>query len=66
MKNKNISNQTGNQNTQFNKNKPSPEIRDNLDSRKNEEQERKGDDITHNQKTHHDNLKKQKIRKNNP
>ena len=53
MKNKNIVNQAGNQNTQFNKNKPSPEIRDNLDSRKNEEQDSKGDDITHNRKTHH-------------
>jgi hypothetical protein len=60
MKSKNIGNQTGNQNTQFNKNKPSPEIRDNLDSRKNEEQDSKGDDITHNRKAHHDNLKKPK------
>ena len=50
MKNKNIVNQAGNQNTQFNKNKPSPEIRDNLDSRKNEEQDNKGDDVTHNEK----------------
>lgn len=27
-----------------------PEVRDNLDSRKNEEQDFKGDDITHNKK----------------
>jgi hypothetical protein len=30
-----------------------PEIRDDLDSRKNEEQDFKGDDITHNAKQHH-------------
>lgn len=29
---------------------PRPEIRDNLDSRKNEEQDMKGDDSTHNRK----------------
>jgi hypothetical protein len=29
---------------------PKPEIRDNLDSRKNEEQDLKGSDITHNKK----------------
>ncbi|MCK7555389.1 hypothetical protein MKQ70_10385 [Chitinophaga sedimenti] len=29
-----------------------PEIRDNLDSRKNEEQDFKGDDLTHNKKEH--------------
>lgn len=29
-----------------------PENKDNLDSRKNEEQDFKGDDITHNQKPH--------------
>ena len=53
MKNKNTTNQTGSQNIQFNKNKSSPEIRDNLDSRKNEEQDVKGDDITHNRKADH-------------
>jgi hypothetical protein len=31
-------------------NKPKPEIRDDLDSRENEEQMTKGDDTTHNQK----------------
>jgi hypothetical protein len=50
---KNSNNQTPNQNTRFNKNKPSPEIRDNLDSRKNEEQDTRGDDTTHNRKAHH-------------
>lgn len=35
-----------------------PEVRDNLDSRKNEEQQFKGDDITHNEKdTKEDKLK---------
>jgi hypothetical protein len=33
--------------------KPRPEIRDNLDSRKNEEQDFKGDDLTHNRKETH-------------
>ncbi len=31
---------------------PKPEIRDNLDSRKNEEQDFKGTDTTHNRKEH--------------
>jgi len=31
-------------------NKPKPDIRDNLDNRKNEEYDIKGDDITHNKK----------------
>lgn len=57
---KNNNNQTPNQNTQFNKNKPAPEIRDNLDSRKVEEQEVKGDDITHNRKAHHGKQQKPK------
>ena len=29
--------------------RPRPDIRDDLDSRKNEEQETKGDDVTHNE-----------------
>jgi hypothetical protein len=33
--------------------KPRPDVRDNLDSRKNEEQDFKGDDITHNTKQMH-------------
>jgi hypothetical protein len=36
-----------------NNNKHRPEVRDNLDSRKNEEQDFKGDDTTHNAKPHH-------------
>ena len=59
MKKNNMVTQTGNQNTQFNKNKPSPEIRDNLDNRKKEEQDNKGDDITHNRKDHDGKQKKQ-------
>jgi hypothetical protein len=38
------------QSKQGNSHIPKPEIRDNLDSRKNEEQDTKGDDITHNKK----------------
>jgi hypothetical protein len=33
-----------------NKNNNRPDVRDNLDSRKNEEQDFKGDDVTHNKK----------------
>ena len=47
---KNIKPQTPQQNTQFNKNKHRPENKDNLDSREGEEQQFKGDDITHNKK----------------
>ena len=42
--------QTTKQSKQTNPRIPKPEIRDNLDSRKNEEQDSKGDDTTHNQK----------------
>jgi hypothetical protein len=42
-----------------NKNTHRPDVRDNLDSRKNEEQDFKGDDITHNKKeTEEEKLKK--------
>jgi len=57
---KNNKGQTPNQNTQFNNNKNRPEVRDNLDSRKNEEQEFKGDDVTHNKKDHHNKPEKKK------
>ena len=55
--------QTRGQNTKQSKqgitNKPRPEIRDNLDSRENEEQMTKGDDTTHNKKeTKKNHLKK--------
>lgn len=39
-------------------NVPKPEIRDNLDSRKNEEFEINGDNITHNKKDHHNKNKR--------
>lgn len=57
MKNKE---QNKSQNKQtFNK-KPRPEIRDDMDSRKNEEWQVKGDDVTHNKKeTKADKKKKQ-------
>lgn len=38
------------QNKQMAGHRPKPETRDDLDSRKNEEQETRGDDITHNSK----------------
>ncbi|RYG49460.1 MAG: hypothetical protein EOO01_12455 [Chitinophagaceae bacterium] len=60
---KTTNNQAQTQNTRTHTSKRSPEIRDNLDSRKNEEQESKGDDITHNQKAHHNNLKNKNTKK---
>lgn len=47
-------------NTKLDSKKPRPEIRDNLDHRESEEQEFKGDDITHNQKEHRKVPKKKK------
>lgn len=44
------------QSKQFMGHKPKPEIRDDLDSRKGEEQDTKGDDITHNKKDGHNNI----------
>jgi hypothetical protein len=38
------------QNKQFMSHRPKPEVRDDLDSRSNEEQDNKGDDVTHNRK----------------
>ena len=43
-------NQTSRQSKQYVSNIPRPENKDNLDSRVNEEQDFKGDDITHNEK----------------
>ena len=52
--------QTKNENIQFQAKKKRPEVRDDLDSRKNEEFDFKGDDVTHNEKeTKKDKLKKQ-------
>ena len=45
-------------NIKFNSNAKQPEIRDDLDSRKNQEQEFKGDDVTHNVKYQHNRPKK--------
>jgi hypothetical protein len=42
--------QTNKQNKQSVSHRPRPEIRDNLDSREGEEQDTKGDDVTHNRK----------------
>ncbi len=42
MQTNNTSNQVGNQNIQFNKNKPPPEIRNIPNSRKNEEPDQQG------------------------
>ena len=51
--------QTNMQSKQMIGHKPRPDVRDNLDSRKNEEQDKKGDDNTHNKKeTKEGNLKK--------
>ena len=49
---KNIQSQTPQHNTRFNANKKRAENKDNLDSREGEEQQFKGDDITHNRKEH--------------
>jgi hypothetical protein len=48
------------QNKQMMSHRPKPEVRDNLDSRKNEEQSTKGDDVTHNEKDIHNKQHKQK------
>ena len=45
-------NQAAREKVSYNVNKHSPEIRDDLDSRENEEQHYKGDDVTHNRKPH--------------
>ena len=47
---KNSRNQTSKQSKQGPSRVPKPEIRDDLDSRKHEEQDLKGSDITHNKK----------------
>ena len=47
---KNAKSQTPQHNVQFNANKKRAENKDNLDSREGEEQQYKGDDVTHNKK----------------
>lgn len=51
------------QNKQMVGHQPKPEIRDDLDSRNNEEQDDKGLDTTHNQKDHKNNNRKKKDNK---
>jgi len=53
-------NQTNPSNKQGKSQTPRPEIRDNLDSRKNEEQETKGDDMTSNKKETRNNKQRKK------
>ncbi|HWJ91359.1 MAG TPA: hypothetical protein VNR87_09625 [Flavisolibacter sp.] len=45
------------QNKQLMSHRPKPEVRDDLDSRSNEEFETKGDDVTHNKKDQKNNFK---------
>ena len=45
--------QTAQHNPKANNNKPRPENKDNMDSRKNEEYDLKGNDMTHNKKENH-------------
>jgi hypothetical protein len=52
--------QTPKKDTRFNQNKNRPEIRDDLDSRVNEEQDFKGDDTTHNRKSRRKEQKRKK------
>lgn len=47
--------QNNKQNKQFIGHRPKPEIRDDLDSRETEEQDNKGDDVTHNKKDNRNN-----------
>lgn len=52
--------QTNMQNKQNASHRPVPRTRDELDSRKNEEQDTKGDDVTHNEKKTRNDRKKVK------
>ena len=54
--------QTGKENIQFNSNKHRPEIRDNLDSRMHQEQQVKGEQVTHNKKEPDNNKKRKEQR----
>jgi len=47
---KNVTQQTPNQNIKFNSKKKRAENKDNLDSREGEEQQSKGEQVTHNKK----------------
>ena len=50
---RNMQTKTGRKNISYNVNKHRPEIRDDLDSRENEEQHYKGNDVTQNRMPHH-------------
>lgn len=53
--------QTNMQNKQMTSHRPRPDTRDDLDHRQNEEQDTKGNDVTHNSKpTKKDHLKRKK------
>lgn len=52
--------QTNMQNKQMAGHRPKPDTRDDLDSRSNEEQDNKGDDVTHNEKEKKSDKKKVK------
>lgn len=52
--------QTNMQNKQMAGHRPKPQTRDDLDSRSNEEQDTKGDDVTHNEKEKQSDKKKVK------
>jgi hypothetical protein len=49
---KKMRSQINKENIRFNSNRHRPDTRDNLDDGKNEEQDFKGDDVTHNKKEH--------------
>jgi hypothetical protein len=57
---KNARSQNTKQNKQMISHQPKPEIRDDLDSRKNEEQDTKGNDVTHNSKNTRNNKQRKK------
>ena len=48
------------QNKQMTGHRPKPDTRDDLDSRSNEEQDNKGNDVTHNRKDNRNNFRKKK------
>jgi hypothetical protein len=54
------SNSTGQNKTVPNSHRPIPQNKDDIDSRSNEEQDTKGEDVTHNKKEHRNDRKKVK------
>lgn len=55
--------QNNRQNKQLTGHRPRPDVRDDLDSRSNEEQDNKGDDVTHNRKDVRNNGQRRKNEK---